>query len=144
MQATLTQNYFKFGHEFYQPQKGIAMGSPLSGLVAKIFLQYFELHMVEHSLETKSIFYTRYVDDILILYDESLTNASTLTSTLNKIHINLTFTPSHEVEGRITFLDLRIIRNNSSLEIDIFRKPTTTNTNIHHLTNHPTEHKMAA
>ncbi|GFG32294.1 hypothetical protein Cfor_02691, partial [Coptotermes formosanus] len=75
MQATLAQNYFKFNEEFYQPQKGIAMGSPLSGLVAELFLQYFELHIVKHSLETKSIiFYTRYVDDILIIYDESLTN----------------------------------------------------------------------
>jgi hypothetical protein len=71
MQTTLAQNYFKFNEEFYQPQKDIAMGSPLSGLVAELFLQYFELHTVKHSLETKSvIFYTRYVDDILIVYDE--------------------------------------------------------------------------
>ncbi|GFG32297.1 hypothetical protein Cfor_02694 [Coptotermes formosanus] len=72
MQATLEQNYYRFDQEFYQPHKGTATSSPLSGLVAEIFLQYFELHIVKHSLETKSIiFYRRYVDDILILYDES-------------------------------------------------------------------------
>jgi hypothetical protein len=121
------------------------MGTPLSSLVAELFLQYFELHTVKHSLETKSIiFYTRYVDDILSLYVESLTNVSTLTGTLNKINSNLIFTPFHEVEGQVSFLNLWIIRNNSSLEIDIFSKPTTTNTTIHHLSNHPTEHKMEA
>jgi hypothetical protein len=72
MQATLEQNYYRLDQEFYQPHKGTATSSPLSGLVAEIFLQYFELHIVKHSLETKSIiFYRRYVDDILILYDES-------------------------------------------------------------------------
>ncbi|GFG33464.1 hypothetical protein Cfor_03532 [Coptotermes formosanus] len=81
MQTTLAQNYFKFNKEFYQAQKGIAMGSPLSGLVAELFLQYFELHIVKHSLETKSIiFYTRYVDDILIIYNESLTNKRKITT----------------------------------------------------------------
>jgi hypothetical protein len=37
-----------------------------------------------------------------------------------------------------------IIRNNTKLEIDIYRKPTTTNTTINYESNHPTEHKTAA
>ncbi|GFG35951.1 hypothetical protein Cfor_02920 [Coptotermes formosanus] len=121
MHTTLKQNYFKFGQEFYRPQKGIAMGLPLSSLVAEI-LQFFELRVVKHNLETKSIIiYTRYLDDILILYDESRTNVDTLTRALNNIHNNLPSVPSHEREGQVNFLDLWIIRNNTTLEIDIFR-----------------------
>jgi hypothetical protein len=37
-----------------------------------------------------------------------------------------------------------ITRMPNSLEIRIFRKPTTTNTTIDYLSNHPLEHKMAA
>jgi hypothetical protein len=115
------------------------MGLPLSSLVAEI-LQFFELRVVKHNLETKSIIiYTRYLDDILILYDESRTNVDTLTRALNNIHNNLPSVPSHEREGQVNFLDLWIIRNNTTLEIDIFRKPTTTDTTIHYLSNHPAE-----
>ena len=42
------------------------------------------------------------------------------------------------------YLDLTIIRNNTKLEIDIYRKPTTKNTTINYESNHPTEHKTAA
>jgi hypothetical protein len=48
------------------------MASSISVLIAKIFLQYFENAMIKNVIETKSIiFYTRYVDAILIFYDHS-------------------------------------------------------------------------
>jgi hypothetical protein len=139
------QNYFRFEQEFYQPHRGIAMGSPISGLIAEIFLQYFEDSMIECCLETKSIqFYARYVADILIVFDKSALNSDTLTNTLNDIHNSLTFMPSCETEGKIHYLDLQIICNNSTSEINIFCKPTTTEMTIHVASNHPMEHKTAA
>jgi hypothetical protein len=39
---------------------------------------------------------------------------------------------------------LTITRKHTNLEIDIYRKPTTTDTTINFLSNHPTEHKMPA
>jgi hypothetical protein len=101
--------------------------------------------MIKHCLETKSIlFYARYVDDILIIFDKSALRIDTLTNTLNDIHNSLTFTPSPKTERKISRLDLKIIRNNSTFEIDIFRKPTTTDTTIPFTSNHPLEHKTAA
>jgi len=44
----------------------------------------------------------------------------------------------------MNFLDLTIIRNNSKLEIDIYRKPITMNTIINYDSNHPTKHKTTA
>jgi len=49
-----------------------------------------------------------------------------------------------EFYDRINFLDLSIIRKTPKLEIDVFCKPTTTNTTIHYLSNYPIEHKLAA
>jgi hypothetical protein len=70
LKAVLSQNYFTFQHKIYQPEQGIAMGSTISRLIAEIFLQQFEDSHIGHILDTKNIAnYTRYVDDILIIYD---------------------------------------------------------------------------
>jgi hypothetical protein len=49
---------------------GIAMGSPLSSILAKIFLQDLEQNRLNHLLEDKNIvYYDRYVDDLFMIYD---------------------------------------------------------------------------
>jgi len=46
------------------------MGSPISGTMAGIFLQHIEKKHIKQLLDSKNIiFYTRYVDDIFIIYD---------------------------------------------------------------------------
>jgi hypothetical protein len=62
----------------------------------------------------------------------------------NSIHKTLQLIPSPETDNQVNFLDLLISRKRTNLEIDIFRKPTTTNTAINFLSKHPIEHKMAA
>jgi hypothetical protein len=62
----------------------------------------------------------------------------------NTIHQNLIFNYTLETNNAINFLDLFIIRTNSKFLIDIYRKPTTTNTIIHYHSNHSQEHEMAA
>jgi len=47
-------------------------------------------------------------------------------------------------DGHINFLDLTITRRNTHIEIDIYRKPTTTDTTMHFTSTHPIEHKLAA
>ena len=73
------------------------MGSPLSSIVAEIFLQNYEDNYMKQFLETKNIlYYTRYVDDIFIIYDETKTNAQIINTQINKIHNNMKFTPTYE------------------------------------------------
>jgi hypothetical protein len=145
LEATLQQNYFAFQNNIYQPGKGVSMGSPIPGTIAEIFLQHIENTHINHILDTKNIiYYMRYVDDILIIYDTTHINDNTIHEYINRIHTNLQLNPTYENNGQINFLDLLIIRNNSNLEIDIYRKPTTTNTTINYTSNHPNEHKTAA
>ena len=67
LKTILQQNYFLHNNTIYQPTKGAGMGSPISGLIAEIFLQFYENLNIKHQLENKAlIFYTRYVDGILI------------------------------------------------------------------------------
>jgi len=42
LKTILAQNYFTFQDSIYHPNKGVAMGSPISGTMAEIFLQYIE------------------------------------------------------------------------------------------------------
>jgi len=90
------------------------------------------------------IFYTRYVDDVLMIYNTKYTFPETIHQHINKIHSNLQFTPSHENNNSLCFLDLLLIRQPDKIEIDIYRKPTTTDTTINYTSNHPNEHKIAA
>jgi hypothetical protein len=85
-------------------------------------------------MESKDItLYTRYVDDILIIYDSSSATPNAITQYADAIHNSLQFSPTPENAGQINFLDLTITRKTTNLEVDIFRKPTTTNTTINYL-----------
>jgi hypothetical protein len=68
LEGILQLNYFTFNDQVYQPDQGIAMVSPISGITAEIFLQHSEQTHIKFLLETKHIpFYAQYVDDILII-----------------------------------------------------------------------------
>ena len=53
----MEQNYFQYNKQCYKPQKGIAMGSPLSGYLAEIYIQGIEETDVKQWLESKEIIY---------------------------------------------------------------------------------------
>jgi hypothetical protein len=42
LDTILKQNNLQFNNKLYQPNKGVAMGSPISGLMTEIFSQYHE------------------------------------------------------------------------------------------------------
>jgi len=121
------------------------MDSPISGTIAEIFLQHLEHTHIRPLIESKQIlYYTRYIDNILIIYDTDNTNQDKVAQHANSMHNNLQFNPTQESDGRINFLDLTIIRRTSDLEIDIYRKLTTTDTTIHFTSINPNEQKLAA
>jgi len=72
LEIIFKQNYFMFQGQIYEPDKGVAMGSPISGTIAKTFLPQLEEAHIKHLLNTNSItLYTRHVDVILIIYDST-------------------------------------------------------------------------
>ena len=145
LKVIISQNYLMFQQKICQPLQGISMGSPISSLIAEIFLQHYEDANIKQLLDMKSIaLYVRYVDDILVIYDTTKINLHTINTYINKIHSNIKLNPTYEEHNSIAFLNLTITRRQTKLEIDIYRKPTTTFTTINFLSNHPIEQKMAA
>ena len=145
LEIIMKHNYFLYNQRFLQPDKGIAMGSPVSSTMAEVYLQYIEETYLKQWLENKKIvYYKHYVDDILIIYDQNKTNKQTVLEEIYKIDQNLQFKISTEENNTINYLDITIHRNNNNVDISIYRKPTGTDTTIQFSSNHPYEHKIAA
>ena len=114
----LEQNYFLFPDQIYQPDKGVAMGSPVSGTMAEVFLQHLEETIIKPLLDTKILsFYTRYVDDILLIYDSTCTNLDNILQYIDTIHRNIHLSPTPESNYSVNFLDLSVTRNPTHLSI---------------------------
>ena len=86
LKTIMKQNYFQYNERLFQPEKGIAMGSLISSIMAEVYLWYIQETYVKQWLDSKEItYYKRYVDDILIIYDQNKTNEQTILHQINKI-----------------------------------------------------------
>ncbi|XP_023224072.1 uncharacterized protein LOC111625218 isoform X1 [Centruroides sculpturatus] len=65
------------------------------------------------------VFYTRYVDDILVLYDSNNVTAENIKDYANSLNKNIKFTYEEEKNYEINYLDVIITRKNETL---LFRK----------------------
>ena len=58
----LRSTYFSYNDTFYEQKEGAAMGSPVSAVVANLYMEYFEQIAIESSCVKPGI-WSRYVDD---------------------------------------------------------------------------------
>ena len=110
LELILDQNYFTHNNQFFSQQEGLAMGSPLSGLLADIYLNNFENSFIltnnEHS--DNIMFYGRYVDDTFLIYKGTQRQIDRLHNYVNNINDNIQFTLENEDNGKLNFLDLTV------------------------------------
>lgn len=147
LQLVLKQNYFSFNDEHYVQEEGLAMGSPLSGLLADLYLNYFEneyLFSCNNKYKDKILSYSRYVDDTFLVFDGTYRQIEVLLNYMNSLDPKIKFTMELEVNNSLNFLDLTVTKENNRFTYKIYRKPTTTDTVIHADSHHPYEQKMAA
>ena len=118
LKVILSQNYFMFQQKIYQPAQGISMGSSISSLIAKIYLQHYEDANIKQLLDMKgTTLYVRYIDGVLVIYDTTKINLHTINTYTNKIHNNIKLNPTYEEHNSVAFLDLTITRRHTKLEI---------------------------
>jgi hypothetical protein len=73
LRIIIKQSYFHFDRQYYEQTEGLAMGAPISVILAEIFIQYIEHKYIYPIIRTREIIaYYRYVDDII--YDQHKTN----------------------------------------------------------------------
>ena len=124
---------------YYRQVDGVAMGSPLGPYLANVFMSQFDDTIAETAGGT---IYERYVDDILLTIAPSKLDA--LIAYANSLHRNLKFTSEFEVDGSISFLDLKITRQTDlSLSVSWFKKVTDTNVILNYYSLAPVQYKNA-
>lgn len=140
-----SQNYFKFDSSYYIQKEGLAMGSPLSGLLADIYMHNMESKKIINEINpfyNKIKYWFRYVDDIICLFEGTEEESKRLLNYINSLSNTIQF--SQEIqENKINFLDVTISKENRSHNFEIYRKPTTSDCIIPADSNHPWEQKMS-
>jgi hypothetical protein len=83
----------------------------------------------------------RYVDDTLTsLHKDEKNN---FLEHLNQQNPSIQFTIEPELNGKIAFLDCRVIRAGKTLQTSVYRKPTSTDRLLDNSSYHPASHKSA-
>ena len=99
------------------------MGSPVSPIVANLYMEYFE----QKALSTAPPrFWHRYVDDTFVIHEEA--NKQGFLQHINSVDPAIKFTvEDNKEDGSIPFLDTIVKPEvNGSLSITVYRKPTHT------------------
>jgi hypothetical protein len=90
--VTIKQNYFKANEKVWQETDGTPMGSPISSILAEIFLQEIGSRYYPNIIKNRQIvFLARYVDDIIIIVDIAHTSAELILKDHNDMHLQLKY-----------------------------------------------------
>ena len=74
-------------------------------------------------LEYRPLYYWRFVDDTFVLLN-SPEHLKRFPSYLNSCHLNISFTIEDEKDNRMSFRDVKIIREQGRFTTSVHRKPT--------------------
>ena len=131
----INNNNFEFENNFYRQKFGIAMGSPLSPVLANLYMEFFESTLLP-TLAVQPKLWLRYVDDIFALIDLDMDHNDVLNN-LNILSPTIKFTCELEVDGKLPFLDCLVVNHSSCFRFDIYRKPTYAGSHLHYFSWHP-------
>jgi hypothetical protein len=88
------------------------MGAPTSSIFSEMFIQFTEhTEIIDILTRNQILGYFRYVDDVLLVYDTTLTDIHTVLDSFNKATAPLQFTIEEESQKRINYLDITIYRD---------------------------------
>ena len=69
LEFCLKNTYFSFQDQFYEQVEGAAMGSPVSPIVANLYMEYLEQKALSTAPNSPR-FWHRFVDDTFVIYKE--------------------------------------------------------------------------
>ena len=125
LEFCLKNTYFSFQDQFYEHIEGAAMVSPVSPIVAILYMEYLEQKALS-TAPNSPMFWHRFVDDTFVIHKE--VNKQGFLQHINSIDPAIKFTVENKKEdGSIPFLDTIVKPEaNGILSITVYRKPTHT------------------
>ena len=134
----LTSNYFQYNGKHYKQLHGTAMGSPVSVVVAEIVMQHVEERALANCRQTVPL-WLRYVDDTFTAVHKD--EIDDFHDHFNEQNADIQFTKEIEENGKLSFLDCLISRDNNELRTTVYRKPTHTDRLLDESSYNPTSHE---
>ena len=125
---------FEFMGQEYEQVQGLAMGSPLSAVMAQLFMEALEADHLRHLVGSNAV-WLRYVDDVLAVLP-ARTDVQALLQRLNAVHPTIKFTVEEERDEQLPFLDTVIHRKYDNPLFSVYRKPTNKDDFIHFFSAH--------
>ena len=112
----LHNTYFSFQNKFYEQVEGVAMGSPISPIMANLYMEYFEGRAIRSAANPPWVWY-RFVDDTWVIQQQS--SKQEFLDHINSKDPAIKFTiEGTQRNGAIPFLDtLLTLQADNSLSI---------------------------
>ena len=129
LEFCITSTYFSFQGKFYEQVEGAAMGSPLSPIVANIYMESFEVEALR-SAPQPPVIWKRYVDDTFTILQSSQKEG--FLEYINSIDQHIQFTAENQREDILVTPE-----RDGSLITSVFRKPTHTDLYLQWDSHHP-------
>ncbi|XP_023238093.1 uncharacterized protein LOC111636938 [Centruroides sculpturatus] len=129
-------NYFELEGKYYTQENGISMGSVIGPKLAEIIMTEIDERIRNiHGIK----YYKRYVDDVLIIYNNTEINIKEIEEIINNIDTKIQFTieKENDVHNSIRYLDVVITRKENKLEVEPYKKPCSIETTIRYNSNIP-------
>ena len=125
LEFCLKNTHFVFQGMFYEQTEGAAMGSPLSPIIANLYMEAFEKKAINTSPTPPSL-WRRFVDDSFVIIKKI--QKESFISHINSIDEKIQFTMEDSREdGSMPFLDTLVTPcSDGSLSTKVYRKPTHT------------------
>ena len=126
LEYCLKSTYFVFQGKYYEQLEGAAMGSPLSPIIANIYMEEFETKALSTALHPPTL-WKRFVDGTFVVIKTS--HKEEFFKHINSIEESIPFTAEDtQTDGSLPFLDTLITpQADGTLSTSVYRKPTHTN-----------------
>ena len=131
----LRSTYFQYNGSIYEQKDGAAMGSPVSAVIANLYMEEFEERAIATATYKPKI-WKRYVDDTFTVLGKDYVDG--FLQHLNSQQPTIRFTMEIEKDNTIPFLDTSVSRDsNGLLTTTVYRKPTHTDQYLAYDSHHP-------
>ena len=124
LEFCLTNTYFLFQGKYYEQVQGAAMGSPISPLIANLFMEEFGVKALSTCPYPPSL-WLRFVDDTFVITKAEHSQPLLQHINIQDPHIQFTVEPTQQ--GSLPFLDTLVtIEPDNTFSTTVYRKPTHT------------------
>ena len=140
LECNITNCIFCFNKKFYKTLQGAAMASPVSTVIANIYMEHFESLAIPTS-PTLIKWWYRYVDNVHSTTRKDQVNK--LQHCHNSIDPHIKFTIELPGIDGLPFLDTLTKPTSNSIESIVYRKHTHTDRYMDYNSNHPISAKLS-